>query len=153
MRGPRWSRGSADCATTREILALDPQLPDGIERLCFRLRWRGFRVTVEAGHDEVTYTLRDGPDATLTIRHAGERLELNTQSPSTVTIRRRTPLLPTPPQPPGREPFRRSASGHGREVLISARTHGAVEAEEPAATASAAAAGLPCSELAGHELS
>jgi alpha,alpha-trehalose phosphorylase len=96
-------------------LALDPQLPDGIERLCFRLRWRGFRVTVEAGHDEVTYTLRDGPDATLTIRHAGERLELNTKSPSTVAIRRRTPLLPTPPQPPGREPFRRSASGTGEK--------------------------------------
>ena len=32
------------------ILALDPQLPDGIDRLCFRLRWREFRLTVDAGH-------------------------------------------------------------------------------------------------------
>ena len=91
------------------ILALDPQLPDGIDRLRFRLRWRDFRLTVDAGHHEVTYTLRDGPDATLTIRHAGEHLELSPTSPTTVAVRRRTALLPPPSQPPGREPVRRSA--------------------------------------------
>ena len=91
------------------ILALDPQLPDGIERLRFRLRWRDFRLTVDASHREVTYTLRDGPDATLTIRHAGEHLELSTASPSTLDVRPRTALLPPPSQPPGREPIRRSA--------------------------------------------
>ncbi|WP_123024954.1 glycoside hydrolase family 65 protein [Mycolicibacterium stellerae] len=91
------------------ILALDPQLPGGIDRLRFRLRWRDFRVTVDAGHGEVTYTLRDGPHSTLTIRHAGEPLELSTDSPSTVAVRRRKALLPPPPQPPGREPVRRSA--------------------------------------------
>ena len=46
------------------ILALDPYLPDGISRLRFRLRWREFRVTVDVIHDEVTYTLRDGPGVT-----------------------------------------------------------------------------------------
>jgi trehalose/maltose hydrolase-like predicted phosphorylase len=91
------------------ILALDPHLPDGIERLCFRLRWRGFRLTVDAGHDEVTYTLRDGPDVTLTIRHDGEDVDLNTKSPSTVAVSSRTALLPPPEQPPGRTPIRRSA--------------------------------------------
>jgi alpha,alpha-trehalose phosphorylase len=90
------------------ILALDPQLPDDIDRLCFRLRWRDFRLTVDAVHDEVTYTLRDGPDATLTIQHAGESLELATSSPSTVALKRRKPLLPPPQQPPGREPIRRT---------------------------------------------
>src|SRR6202034_2960059 len=40
-------------------LVLDPQLPDGITRLRFRLRWRGFRVTVDVNHDEVTYALSD----------------------------------------------------------------------------------------------
>ena len=90
------------------ILALDPQLPDGIERLRFRLRWRDFRLTVDACHREVTYTLRDGPDATLTIRHAGDDLDLSTKSPSTVAVRARTALLPAPKQPPGREPIRRS---------------------------------------------
>ncbi len=90
------------------ILELDPHLPDGIDRLCFRLRWRNFRITVDAGHDEVTYTLRDGPDATLTIRHAGDDLALSTKAPSTVAVRARTALLPAPKQPPGREPIRRS---------------------------------------------
>lgn len=52
------------------VLALDPALPDGISRLRFRLRWHGFRVTVDASHNEVTYTLRDGPDGRLMINHA-----------------------------------------------------------------------------------
>jgi trehalose/maltose hydrolase-like predicted phosphorylase len=91
-------------------LTLDPQLPDGIDRLCFRLRWRDFRVTVDAGHDEVTYTLRDGPHSALTIRHAGEDVELSTTAPTTVSVSPRTALLPPPAQPPGREPLHRSAS-------------------------------------------
>jgi alpha,alpha-trehalose phosphorylase len=89
------------------ILALDPQLPDEISCLRFRLRWRGFRLTVDANHSEVTYTVRDGPDGELTIRHAGEELELSTRSSTTVKVRPRKALLPTPPQPPGREPLRR----------------------------------------------
>ena len=91
------------------VLALDPQLPDGIDRLSFRLRWKNFRLTVDADHHEVTYTLRDGPDATLTIRHAGDELDLSSTSPCTVAVKRRTALLAPPPQPPGREPMRRSA--------------------------------------------
>ncbi len=91
------------------ILALDPQLPDGIDRLCFRLRWKDFRVTVDADHREVTYTLRDGPDGALTIRHAGKELELSSKEPSTVAVTPRSPLLPPPEQPPGRAPLRRSA--------------------------------------------
>ena len=62
-------------------LALDPQLPHGISRLRFRLRWNDFRVTVDVNHDEVTYGLRDGPDRELSIRHAGESLDLHTDSP------------------------------------------------------------------------
>ena len=88
-------------------LALDPQLPDGISSLRFRLRWKDFRLTVQATHSEVCYTLRDGPDAELTIRHAGERLVLNTRSPTTVELRKRIAMLPAPSQPPGREPIRR----------------------------------------------
>jgi alpha,alpha-trehalose phosphorylase len=88
-------------------LVLDPQLPDGITRLRFRLRWRDFRLTVDVNHDEVTYAVRDGPDSEVSIRHAGERLDLHTDSPTTVALRRRTPLLPAPSQPPGREPSHR----------------------------------------------
>ena len=91
-------------------LTLDPQLPDGINRLRFRLRWRGFRVTVDASHDEVTYGLRDGPDGELTILHAGEAIRVSVESTVTVAVKHRTALLPPPQQPPGRAPIRRSAA-------------------------------------------
>jgi trehalose/maltose hydrolase-like predicted phosphorylase len=71
------------------------------------LRWHGFRLTVDVNHDEATYTLRDGPGGELTIRHDGEDLELNTNAPTTVTLKQREPLLPPPQQPPGREPLHR----------------------------------------------
>jgi trehalose/maltose hydrolase-like predicted phosphorylase len=89
------------------MLSLNPHLPDALSRLRFRLRWRDFRVTVDARHDEVTYTLRDGPDGRLSIRHAGEEIVLSTHEPTTVKVQHRTPLLPPPSQPPGREPLRR----------------------------------------------
>ena len=86
------------------VLALDPQLPDGLNRLRFRLRWRDFRLTVDVDHDEVVYTLRDGHDGKLTIRHAGKDLKLNTRKPHSTKIKPRKPMLPPPTQPPGREP-------------------------------------------------
>jgi trehalose/maltose hydrolase-like predicted phosphorylase len=90
------------------VLALDPQLPEKISRLRFRLRWRGFRITVDVDHREVVYTLRDGvDDGTVTIRHAGVDLELSTEAPRTVRLKPREPLLPAPTPPPGREPLRR----------------------------------------------
>jgi trehalose/maltose hydrolase-like predicted phosphorylase len=92
------------------ILSLDPQLPDSFARLCFRLMWQGYRLTVSVTHDEVTYTLRDGPDGELKIRHAGEDLTLNSNEPTTVPLQERQPLLPPPPQPPGREPIHRRGS-------------------------------------------
>jgi trehalose/maltose hydrolase-like predicted phosphorylase len=94
------------------VLSLDPQLPDGFACLRFRLLWREFRLTVCASHDEVTYTLRDGPDGQeLKIRHAGEELTLTTQQPTTVPVRPRKPLLPPPTQPPGREPMHHRVVG------------------------------------------
>lgn len=93
-----------------DVLSLDPQLPSGISRLRFRLRWKDFRITVDANHENVTYTVRDGPHHCLTIRHADEEMELNTDRPSTVAIRPRQPLLPEPAQPPGLEPLRRRSS-------------------------------------------
>ncbi|MDT5095525.1 MAG: alpha,alpha-trehalose phosphorylase [Mycobacterium sp.] len=91
------------------VLTLDPQLPDGITRLRFRLRWRDFRLTVDVDHHNVLYTLRDGPGGELTIRHAREEISLNTRTPLTVALQPRKAMLPPPPQPLGREPsFRRS---------------------------------------------
>jgi trehalose/maltose hydrolase-like predicted phosphorylase len=89
------------------FLALDPQLPEGITRLRFRLRWRGFRLIVDVDHAQVRYILRDGPDGTLAIRHGGQHLALSTKSPTTVALRPREALLPPPPQPPGLQPISR----------------------------------------------
>jgi alpha,alpha-trehalose phosphorylase len=71
------------------------------------LRWQGFRLTVDASHAEVTYTVRDGPDGGLTIRHAGDQLDLTADVPKTVAVQRCKPIFPPPSQPPGREPMRR----------------------------------------------
>ncbi|MGV0838040.1 glycoside hydrolase family 65 protein [Mycolicibacterium thermoresistibile] len=92
------------------VLALNPQLPTGITRLRFRLRWRGFRLKVDVTHEQITYTLRDGPYGELTIRHAGQPLKLRTTEPSVMPMRLRKALLPPPPQPPGCEPIRRGRS-------------------------------------------
>jgi len=99
------------------VLSLDPQLPDSFARLCFRLKWQGHRVTVSVTHKDVTYTLRDGPDGELKIRHAGEDLTLSTSEPTTVPLQEREPLLPRPPQPPGREPMHRH-SGLAAKVPV-----------------------------------
>ncbi|MCP9272954.1 glycoside hydrolase family 65 protein [Mycolicibacterium arenosum] len=92
------------------VLAFDPQLPDGITSLRFRLRWRGFRVTVDVRRDAAIYTLRDGPDGRLPIRHAGDTAELTTHGPVSLAIVPRVPLLPPPPQPHGRAPLRSTSS-------------------------------------------
>jgi trehalose/maltose hydrolase-like predicted phosphorylase len=88
-------------------LSFDPQLPSGISRLRFTIRWHGLRLGVDITPDEVTYTLRDGPDASLTFRHEGDTVTVDTSAPTTKKIGKRQPLLPRPEQPPGREPMAR----------------------------------------------
>lgn len=89
------------------ILEIDPALPDGISRLRFRVRWRDFRLMVDANHTDVTYTLTDGAGGELSIRHAGEEVLLKTDAPTTFAVRPRKALLPPPPQPPGCAPTHR----------------------------------------------
>jgi trehalose/maltose hydrolase-like predicted phosphorylase len=93
------------------ILSLDPQLPEEISRLKFGVHWRKYQLVAEVNHREVTYTLRDGPNGRLTIRHAGDELTLTTREPTTVALRTRHALLPTPEQPPGRAPRRHIERG------------------------------------------
>jgi len=90
-------------------LTLDPALPAGISRLRFGLRWHGMRLSVEVWPDRATYSLRDGDDAVLTLRHAGEELTVTVGEPVTRELAPRVPLLPPPQQPPGRTPKRRAA--------------------------------------------
>jgi trehalose/maltose hydrolase-like predicted phosphorylase len=95
-------------------LSFDPALPDGLTDLAFSIRWRGVRLRVEINQQEVTYTVHDGPDASITLRHAGEDITVTADAPVTRLIEKRTPLLPRPTQPPGREPM--SALGNSRLV-------------------------------------
>jgi len=93
------------------VLALDPMLPEGIRRLRFRLVWRGVRLLVDVDHRRVVYTIRDGSDARLVLRHAGEPVVVTADRPATVPLGRRTPSMPAPTQPAGRAPVPRATTG------------------------------------------
>jgi alpha,alpha-trehalose phosphorylase len=83
----------------------NPALPAGLSRLKFTVRWRGVRLCVEIGRDQVTYSVHDGPDASITVFHAGEQIEVAAGKPVTCPVLPRKPLLPRPTQPVGREPL------------------------------------------------
>jgi alpha,alpha-trehalose phosphorylase len=86
-------------------LCFSPRLPAGLERLAFKLRYRGCRLQVAVLRETVTYTLLDGARV-LQLRHHGEPFRL---APGE-SVQRPIPPPPNrqrPSQPPGREPFRR----------------------------------------------
>ena len=93
----------------RGELSFDPQLPEGITRLRFSLRWRALRLCVDVEPHQVTYALRDGADAALTFSHVGSEVTVHVDQPLVLPVAKRVPLLPRPPQPPGREPHHRGA--------------------------------------------
>jgi alpha,alpha-trehalose phosphorylase len=86
-------------------LCFEPVLPTGLNRLAFSVRWRGVRLRVEIGRDQVTYSVHDGPDASLTVFHAGEEIQVTAGKPVICPVLPRKPLLPRPTQPVGREPL------------------------------------------------
>jgi alpha,alpha-trehalose phosphorylase len=92
------------------MLALDPALPLGLSRLCFSVRWQGKRLKVDVTAAEVTYSLRDGGDGSVVLRHAGSELTVSVKAPVTIALQPRTPLLPRPSQPAGCEPAPRRVS-------------------------------------------
>ena len=94
--------GFGGLRTRDEGPGFDPQLPEGLTRLSFRMQWRGQRVAVDISQYAVTY--RTSGDAPLTILHAGESITLVPEEPQTRRLKRRKPLLSRPTQPPGREP-------------------------------------------------
>lgn len=85
-------------------LTFAPRIPHTLQRLAFRLTFRGRRLRVEIVHGSATYQLIDG--APLIIRHDDETLTLE---PGTSTTRPWSPphVGPRPEQPPGRGPDRR----------------------------------------------
>ena len=86
------------------LLCLAPALPDAITRLAFRVRWRGMRLMVEVTDHEVRCSLPGQADARLPLRLYDEEVEVTGTKVISRPLLRRKPLLPRPPQPPGREP-------------------------------------------------
>jgi alpha,alpha-trehalose phosphorylase len=86
-------------------LSFAPQLPSGIGRLRFRIRYRGRRLVVTTERDDATYELLEG--SPITVSHHGEEVDLG-RKPVTRPIPP-PPQLPRPSQPAGRAPARRGS--------------------------------------------
>jgi alpha,alpha-trehalose phosphorylase len=87
-------------------LTFAPRLPPGLERLCFRVAYRGCCLWVEVRPDEATYRLIAGER--MATSHHGEPLELAGGEPETRPVPP-APERERPRQPPGREPPPRQA--------------------------------------------
>jgi alpha,alpha-trehalose phosphorylase len=87
-------------------LSFSPNLPPGLARLSFRMRYRGRIVKVAVRPRAASYSLLEGDP--LPITHHGQQVTI---APDEVTLD--IPAAPTPPppaQPPGRHPQPRRAS-------------------------------------------
>jgi alpha,alpha-trehalose phosphorylase len=85
-------------------LTFAPRLPPRLERLAFRLVFRGRRLRVDVRKHEATYTLVDG--LPLDVSHHGKAITVSSEAPVTEAIPP-CPQRPAPSQPPGRAPARR----------------------------------------------
>jgi alpha,alpha-trehalose phosphorylase len=85
-------------------LTFAPRLPQRLERLTFRLLFRGRRLKVEATKAEATYSLLEGEP--LEIGHHGKTITVSTSGVVTEPIPS-SPDRASPTQPPGRAPDRR----------------------------------------------
>ncbi|HEX4752824.1 MAG TPA: glycosyl hydrolase family 65 protein [Solirubrobacterales bacterium] len=90
------------------MLRFSPRLPERLDRICFRLGFRGRRLMVEVTGTGTNYSLLDGDPVTL--RHFDEEVELG---PDGLSFGPPSPPEPPPEpvhQPPGRAPERRRPS-------------------------------------------
>ena len=85
-------------------LTFAPRLPESITRLAFAIRWRGCKLRVEATATSARYSLEDGPDTELALRHHDKEFTLGTADAVELPIPELTPLTERPTQPRGREP-------------------------------------------------
>jgi alpha,alpha-trehalose phosphorylase len=85
-------------------LTFAPRLPARLERLAFRLLFRGRRLQVEATKASAAYTLLDGE--ALELGHHGRTIVVSPESPVVEPIPP-APTRPAPSQPPGRAPMPR----------------------------------------------
>jgi alpha,alpha-trehalose phosphorylase len=87
-------------------LTFAPRLPPRLERLCFRLLFRGRRLKIDVTRAEARYTLLAGP--ALEVAHHGKLLTVSPEAPTVEAIPP-APERPSPRQPVGRTPARRGA--------------------------------------------
>ncbi|MFL5903236.1 MAG: glycoside hydrolase family 65 protein [Solirubrobacteraceae bacterium] len=89
-------------------LTFAPRLPARLQRLTFRLLFRGRSLKVDASRTHATYILREGEP--LEIGHHGRTITVTTDAPVVEAI---PPLAerPAPTQPYGRAPARRGIDG------------------------------------------
>jgi alpha,alpha-trehalose phosphorylase len=94
-----------------------PRLPAGLERIAFRLAYRGRHLRVEITQEAATYELLTGPP--LEIRHWDASLTTRSEAPASAPIPEPA-RIPALRQPPGRAPGRRRLSATGQ---LASRRH------------------------------
>jgi alpha,alpha-trehalose phosphorylase len=87
-----------------EKLCFSPRLPPQLERLTFKLRYRGRTLEVTVRHHTARYAVLEGSPVELS--HHGEVIKVSIGHPVERSIPP-PPRSPRPKQPRGREPFRR----------------------------------------------
>ncbi|OAI55340.1 glycosyl hydrolase [Gaiella sp. SCGC AG-212-M14] len=92
-------------------LTFAPRLPERLNRLAFRLCFRGRRLKVEVESDQAHYSLLEG--APLELTHHGQTISVCARKPVTRAIPP-PPARDTPRQPPGRAPARRQPARRAR---------------------------------------
>jgi alpha,alpha-trehalose phosphorylase len=85
-------------------LCFSPRLPRQLQRLSFKLRYRGRTLEVSVNHQSACYALLDGEPVRLS--HHDEPFELTSSHPVERPVPPATKQRP-PKQPPGREPIHR----------------------------------------------
>ncbi|WP_116103702.1 glycoside hydrolase family 65 protein [Amycolatopsis thermalba] len=96
-------------------LSFAPRLPPALDRIQFRMCFRGSRFAVEIHRDDATYRLLSGKE--VEIRHHGEPMSV-TGTPTTKPIPPIDPG-PAPHQPVGREPAHRDPAQVRRNIAAS----------------------------------
>jgi alpha,alpha-trehalose phosphorylase len=84
----------------RGELRFAPRLPTDLDRLAFKVLWRGRHVRVEVDGEKATYSVDGDP---LELWHHGTRIQVTSGQPMTLPIPP-SPPRPRPAQPPGRAP-------------------------------------------------
>ena len=92
-------------------LTFAPHLPERLNRLAFRLCFRGRRLKVEVESDQARYSLLEG--APLELTHHGQTISVIARKPVTRAIPP-PPARDAPRQPPGRAPARRQRAKRAR---------------------------------------